>query len=566
MKADLAARHAKMLQDDSRITPELIEQRGYYTAAAGNDGYKHLKNLGFNHQQAKTALSGDVLVVPIAPPDRSNSTYMIRPDNPRIKPGKKLADGTREQKVLKYERPPGSPNRLDVPRSCLDRIDDPSVDLFLTEGVKKGDALAAAGLCAASLPGGVYGFLGRNEKDASTVIADLDRVAWRDKMTDEPRRVFVVFDSDVATKRQVKTALKRLAGILRNAGAEVTPVYLPAGPDGEKAGVDDYLANGGTVAGLYQLAGTAQLVQAAMESSRGRVKTAEYLKALAGLGYTFRLNACNDKLEVNGQPMTDGLAAKIRGQMRDAGYEHVNVMQDAYLGHAYDNQYHPIRDYLNGLKYDGGPHIDTLATYFEDAHQNSRLPDHPCPVFHTWLRRWLIGAVAKVFKAEQNPMLVLDGRQDLGKSYFAHWLCPLPDYFIESAIDPADKDSRIRLISYWLWEVAELGATTRRADREALKAFISTRRVTVRAPYGRNDITKPSMASLIGTINNESGFLSDPTGNRRFLTCTLTKINWDYADMDPAGIWAEAVHLYRAGESWRLTKAERELRDSLNQD
>ncbi len=140
------------------------------------------------------------------------------------------------------------------------------------------------------------------------------------------------------------------------------------------------------------------------------------------------------------------------------------------------------------------------------------------------------------------------------------------DYFIEAAVNPDDKDSWLRLISRMVWEAAELGAITRRSDREALKNFISARMVTVRKPYGQYDIIKPALASLVGTINNEAGFLTDPTGNRRFLTCRLTRIDWQgyTTNCDPDQIWAEAVALYRQGESGQLDPVEARLQQVIN--
>lgn len=290
---------------------------------------------------------------------------------------------------------------------------------------------------------------------------------------------------------------------------------------------------------------------------RKRPKTAEYVKVLGNLGYTFRINDCNDTLEVAGKAITDPLRAEIRAKMRDIGYWRVNVMEDAYLATGHGDRYHPIRDYLTGLEYDGGQHIGALTAHFTDR----------ADVFPVWLRRWLIGQVAKVMASEQNAMLVLDGPQNLGKSFFVAWLAsPLPGYFIEAPIDPSDKDNYVRLISAWMWEVAELGSTTRRADREALKHFISVRHVTVRKPYGRYDIRKPAMAGLIGTINNELGFLTDPTGSRRFLVATLIAIDWDYAGViDVNQVWAEAVAEWCAGEPWQLTRAEAKLAAQLNE-
>jgi predicted P-loop ATPase len=214
------------------------------------------------------------------------------------------------------------------------------------------------------------------------------------------------------------------------------------------------------------------------------------------------------------------------------------------------------------MTYNGQSNIAVLAAHCEDITK-------PNPLFGTWLRRWLIGAVAKAMDGgrTQNAMLVLDGPQGIGKSYFARWLCsPMPDYFLDDAINPNDKDSIIRLAMYWIWEVGELGSTIRKADVEALKAFITRQVVAVRKPYGRVDMVKPALASLIGTVNNSAGILVDTTGNRRFLVATLNSIDWNYTtNLDPNQIWAEAFTAWVSGESWYLSKAEAEQSEENNQ-
>jgi len=300
-----------------------------------------------------------------------------------------------------------------------------------------------------------------------------------------------------------------------------------------------------------------RLKRAKKRKKRKRAKSPEILMALRKLGYEFRLNVLFDKIEVNGKPIDDVIRAKIRTEMRDLGFWYISDIEDAYMTDAGRNRYHPVQEYLQGLSYDGGDHIGRLAAHFGDKDG----------VFETWLRRWLIGAVAKVFHAEQNYMLVLDGRQGIGKSHFAQWLCsPLPEYFIEGPIQPDNKDSHLRLIGKWIWEVAELGSTTRRADREALKFFLTQRTVTVRKPYDRDDMHKPALASFIGTVNNEAGILADKTGNRRFLIATLTDIDWGYSDLDVNLVWAEAQALYFQGEPWRLTPEETKRAAAINED
>jgi len=293
----------------------------------------------------------------------------------------------------------------------------------------------------------------------------------------------------------------------------------------------------------------------AKQSKKKRPKTKDYLHALKGLGYGFRLNLCTGNIEINGESITDGQAAQIRAQMRDAGFIQPAAFEDAYVADAYLKCYHPVREYLSSLTWDGGQYIDKLASYFTDSHG----------VFGIWLRKWMIGACAKVYESEQNPMLVLDGPQGIGKSEFVRWLVPgtlRAGYFIDGPINTDDKDTEIRLMSKWVWEVSELGATTRKADYEALKGFLTRRSVTVRKPYGRHDIEGPAMASFIGTVNNSSGILSDPTGHRRFLFTKVDAIDWNYSkDITPEQIWGEAMAAYLSREDWKLSQAER-LRQS----
>lgn len=285
--------------------------------------------------------------------------------------------------------------------------------------------------------------------------------------------------------------------------------------------------------------------------------SADYIRDLTGLGYSFRHNAVTDRIEVNGETISDVMQAVIRTQMRDLRHKRMTEVEDAYTAHAWANCYHPVKDYFGRLQWDGGAHIEKLASYFTDRHG----------VFPIYLRRWLIGAIAKIFAQARNFMLVLDGEQYIGKSRFCRWLCPLPEYFHEGPLDTADKDTWIRLTSAFIWELSELDATTKRSDRSALKDFISRQEVTIRRPYARFDVTRPALASLIGTINEEGpGFLNDPTGNTRFAVVNLTAIDFGYTSLDISQVWAEAYIAYQAGESWEFTTVERRQQAEINSE
>ncbi len=286
--------------------------------------------------------------------------------------------------------------------------------------------------------------------------------------------------------------------------------------------------------------------------------SSDYIAALTALGYTFRLNELDDTLEVNGKPISDAIRAKIFSQMGDGGFKGMARVEHVYTGHAYDNRYHPIKDYLNGLKWDGSNHVERFLDHltFAENEQAARV----------FIRRWMLGAVGKVLNQDQNYMLVLDGPQGVGKSHLARWLCPLSDYFIEGAIQPDDKDSLLRLMGHWIWEVGELQSTTRKADREALKNFITMKQPTVRRSFGRYDLKKPACASLIGTVNESgSGFLDDRTGNRRFAVVNLRSIDWNYTQaVDMNQLWAEIMTAYQSGERGTLSPAEKQEQSKIN--
>jgi len=285
-------------------------------------------------------------------------------------------------------------------------------------------------------------------------------------------------------------------------------------------------------------------------------KTDDYIKAILASGVELKLNTMSNRIELgDGRPIEDPEMAVILNRLRDYDMKDTARMKDAALEAAVRNKYHPVRIYLDGLVWNGENHFDRLMDCLFMS----------SPAAKVFWRKWLIGSVAKMLDARQNYMLVLLGAQGKGKSRLAEWLCPLPRLFYEGPINPDDKDSLIRLINNWIWEVAELDSTTKRSERSALKHFISTRTVKVRVPFGRYDTEKPAAASFLGTINEDgTGFLHDPTGNRRFAVVHLEGIDWSYTDIDRDQLWAEIYAAYLNGETWELTPHEQEIQNEIN--
>lgn len=210
------------------ITPVIASERGY-SYADGDD----LAALGFADYQCEL---GEGLLVPMWDTAGVNGAYQFRPNTPRERKGK----------PVKYETPEGQRNILDVHPSMRAFLSDAQTALLITEGVKKADALTSLGYVTVALSG-VWNWRGTNEHDTTGPLGDFESIALKD------RSVVLLFDSDARTNPNVRLALDRLAEFLRSRGAQVRLVLPPAGPYGEKQGVDDYLAAGGTVAELFAM-------------------------------------------------------------------------------------------------------------------------------------------------------------------------------------------------------------------------------------------------------------------------------------------------------------------------
>ncbi len=223
----LADSHLRMLVEESGIDPTLIDERGYFTARSRDEVPD-----AFSRGQRRLGL-----VVPMFSPDGETGSYQLRADKP-------MKD--KRGKLSKYMTPKGVGNIIDVHPRNMRALADTSVPLWITEGVKKGDAMTTHGLCAISLAG-VWSWCVPGTR-GEELLGCWDHVALHG------RAVYVVFDSDVMVKPEVELALERLVTALEGRGASVEVVYLPDAPDGTKTGVDDYLVAGGTVAEMYRMA------------------------------------------------------------------------------------------------------------------------------------------------------------------------------------------------------------------------------------------------------------------------------------------------------------------------
>lgn len=241
----LTPTHYAMLHEASAISREVITARGYQSF----DDPADIGQLGFTKAQARTA---PALAIPLWNVHGERAGWQIRPDSPRLLKGK----------TAKYETPKNGHVNLDVHPSVHPLLGDPAVPLWITEGVKKGDALVSHGQCTIALMGGVWGFRGTNAHGGKVILPDWEHVALNGRL------IYVVFDSDLATKPGVQAALTALYRFLRERDARPGLVCWPAEFHQHKVGVDDFFAQGHSLEELLAMVPPMGLLPATYHPAR----------------------------------------------------------------------------------------------------------------------------------------------------------------------------------------------------------------------------------------------------------------------------------------------------------
>jgi putative DNA primase/helicase len=213
---------------------------------------------------------------------------------------------------------------------------------------------------------------------------------------------------------------------------------------------------------------------------------------------------------------------------------------------ASEHRFHPVREYLEDLEWDGTPRIQAVA---EDV-----LSVEATELTQVLLRKWFISAVARPLEpgCQVDHVLILQGPQGPGKSTFFRTLIG-DDWFTDQTFDLASDDGSRMVRKFWVIEWAELESMHRARSSGLVKSFITRRVDTFRPPYGRRFVDAKRHCVIVGTVNPEH-FLSDPTGNRRFWPVAVGNhaFNLELLAQWRDQLWAEAVAAYRAKEAWYL--------------
>jgi hypothetical protein len=221
----------------------------------------------------------------------------------------------------------------------------------------------------------------------------------------------------------------------------------------------------------------------------------------------------------------------------------LQVYREALVTVARRREFHPVRDYLDGLRWDGVQRLEKLMSDGFGAKTGD--PRYLALVGV----KLCLSAVGRVYEpgCKVDEVVILTGREGARKSTGLRALAG--QWFSDAHVDMKSKDGIMAIAGVFIYELGELDSV-QRAEMSTVKRFISTQTDRYRPPYAANMKDRPRQNILVGTTNEEEFLGRDGHGDRRFVPVKTDAVNveWieDYRDL----LWGEAKARYDAGERW----------------
>ena len=216
---------------------------------------------------------------------------------------------------------------------------------------------------------------------------------------------------------------------------------------------------------------------------------------------------------------------------------------------ANENKYHPIREYLEQLKWDGEKRIEALLPKYLGVDDNSYTKE--------MMKLLMLAAISRVYEpgCKFEIMVCLVGGQGAGKSTFFRFLAIKDEWFSDDLKRMDDDNVYRKMQGHWIIEMSEMIATVNAKSIEDIKSFISRQKETYKIPYETHPEDRPRQCVFVGTSNSMDFLPLDRTGNRRFAPIQVHPERVETHILEDEGkartyirqAWAEAMELYRKG-------------------
>ena len=275
------------------------------------------------------------------------------------------------------------------------------------------------------------------------------------------------------------------------------------------------------------------------------------------LADTIRLNLLSERIDIvkpvgwprSGKTLNDTDMKYILRRMEKYGISSEKKIESAIRIVANENRYHPIRDYLNGLKWDGTERIAHVLHHFLGAAED----EYTCEA----MKIFLLGAIKRAFRpgCKFETMLCLVGGQGAGKSTFFRLLAVKDEWFSDDLRRLDDDNVYRKLQGHWIIEMSEMIATANAKSIEEIKSFLSKQKETYKVPYETHPADRLRQCVFAGTTNRQDFLPRDRTGNRRFIPVPVDAELAEVHILDNEEesrtyidqLWAEAMTIYNRG-------------------
>jgi predicted P-loop ATPase len=242
------------------------------------------------------------------------------------------------------------------------------------------------------------------------------------------------------------------------------------------------------------------------------------------------------------RPLRDDDVAMVQQFLQDIGLKKVarGTCHDAMAAKAREFAFHPVRNYLNTLSWDGQSRLSVWLNRALGVPQSEYSEEIG--------KLFLISMIARVMRpgCKADYMMILEGPQGALKSSACAVLAG--EWFDDHMPDIEHKDAAIHLRGKWLIEWAEMRAYTR-AAADQTKVFLTRQVERFRPPHGREEVIEPRQCIFIGSTN-KAQYLTDETGARRFWPVKCGEIDLDWLKANRDQLFAEALSLYHGKQDW----------------
>jgi putative DNA primase/helicase len=287
-------------------------------------------------------------------------------------------------------------------------------------------------------------------------------------------------------------------------------------------------------------------------------------------GFPVRYNLFSCRPELIGSPPWGGSMGKWGDHedtktaewcQRQGLHIPTSIAAEAVQAVAMERSYHPVRDYLNGLRYDGKMRLCNWLSRYAGTEDTELIREIGV--------RWMISGVARVMRpgCQADYMLVLEGKEGVRKSSALRALGH--PWFTDDVSDIGrGHEAAVNLQGYWIIELKEL-ASLRRAEWQQVLGFLDRRQDNFRPAYSRRSAEFPRQNIFAGSTNQQQ-WITGEYGTRRFWPIWVDKIDLAAIEKDRDQLWAEAYRYFQSGEQWHLVEgmtgeaeqAQRERRSS----